>query len=87
MDVLDPVKNLKYRWVVRKDGWKLIEPYAPNAAVELMNRPGRVDWLSQDAELYNVLDDPFEESGQAEARPELVKELRQGLDAWWPVPE
>ncbi len=86
VDVLDPVKNLKYRWVVRKDGWKLIEPYTANAEIELMNRPWEVEWLSPDAELYNVTEDPSEEVDEAGARPELVEALRADLDRWWDVP-
>ena len=27
----DPVANLKYRYTVREDGWKLILPYLPNS--------------------------------------------------------
>lgn len=86
VDVQDPVKNLKYRWMVRKDGWKLIEPYAPNAAVELMIRPWEVDWMSREVELYNVLDDPFEQSDRAAQNPDLVRELQRDLNNWWEVP-
>lgn len=86
VDVQDPVANLKYRWVVRKDGWKLIEPYTPNASVELMARRWEVDWISLDAELYDVIEDPAEKTEQAAAQPELAGELRRDLDGWWPVP-
>ncbi len=86
VDVNDPVANLKYRWMVREDGWKLIEPYRPNAEVELMIRPWRVEWMQLEPELYNVLDDPGEENDQAAARPELVEQLQQELQDWWRVP-
>jgi hypothetical protein len=46
VDVHAPVRNLKYRWALREDGWKLIEPYAPNEDVELMLRPGfSLEWV------------------------------------------
>ncbi|MBI1356268.1 MAG: sulfatase-like hydrolase/transferase [Acidobacteria bacterium] len=86
VDVNDPVKNLKYRWALREDGWKLIEPYRPNAAVELMVRPWRVDWMKLEPELYNVLADPGETDDQAAARPELVERLGRDLQDWWSVP-
>jgi arylsulfatase A-like enzyme len=86
VDVESPVRNLKYRWTLRKDGWKLIEPYTPNAAVELMIRPWAVSWMSQEVELYNVLEDAFEKTDRAAVRPELVRDLQRDLDAWWSVP-
>ena len=86
VDVHHPVENLKYRWALRKDGWKLIQPYAPNASVELMIRPWAVEWMTQKAELYNVLEDPFEKTDRADANPELVEQLQRDLDAWWDVP-
>ena len=85
VDVEDPAANLKYRWTVRKGGWKLIEPYAPNAEVELMIRPWEVDWMSAEAELYDVLDDPMEVTDVAADNPALVEALRKDLDAWWPL--
>lgn len=40
IDVNDPVANLKYRWVVRQDDWKLIQPHTPNRDVALMSWAG-----------------------------------------------
>ncbi len=86
-DVDDPVANLKYREVIRNDGWKLILPYEPNKDVPLMIRPGQVDWATLDPELYNVVADPHEEHDQASERPEIVAELRAALDGWLSVPD
>lgn len=87
VSVLDPVANLKYRTVVREDGWKLILPYALNREVMHMARGHIADWMRFEPELYNVLEDPHETSDFAAKRPELVAELRQALQDWWLVPE
>jgi arylsulfatase A-like enzyme len=36
VDVTRPIANLKYRYAVREDGWKLILPFAPNREATLM---------------------------------------------------
>lgn len=61
--------SLYYRIIVTNP-WKLILP-------DPLNRPGRIP------ELYNLDDDPFEWSNQAEAHPEIVDMLRTKLEAWW----
>ncbi len=86
VDVNDPVANLKYRWMVREDGWKLIEPYRPNAGVEMMIRPWDVSWMKLEPELFNVVDDPGEERDLAAERPDLVEQLAKDLQEWWRVP-
>ena len=86
VDVLDPVADLKYRTVVREDGWKLILPYELNRDVTLLIRGDIADWMRLEPELYNVLDDPFETKDLAAERPELVAELREAVSAWWLVP-
>ncbi|PQO44624.1 sulfatase [Blastopirellula marina] len=68
----DPVKSLRFRWVI-EGPWKLIVPYAPNEPNEKI-------------ELFNVVDDPTEESNLAGKEPEVVKRLQAKLDAWWSVP-
>jgi uncharacterized sulfatase len=87
VDVDDPVANLKYRYTVREDGWKLIVPYAPNREVTLMINGQVADWMRLEPELYNVLDDPYEENNLAAARPDLVESMRAGLVEWWEVYE
>jgi uncharacterized sulfatase len=87
VDVTDPVANLKYRYAVREDGWKLILPYAPNEDVALMNDGQVADWMHNDVELYNVLTDPYETDNMASARPEIVEEMTNTLQQWWEVHE
>ena len=87
VDLENPVANLKYRAVVREDGWKLILPYAVNEAVVLTNRSRVPPWVSADPELYQVLEDPHETRNMAPERQDLVEELYASLQEWWPVPE
>ena len=87
VDIGDPVANLKYRSVVREDGWKLIEPYMPNREVTLMIRGTIADWMRFEPELYNLADDPLETEDLAGQRPELLKTLQASLQEWWEVPQ
>lgn len=87
VDIGEPVANLKYRSVVREDGWKLIAPYVPNRDVTLMIRGTIADWMRFEPELYNLADDPFETEDLARQRPELVETLHASLQQWWEVPE
>jgi arylsulfatase A-like enzyme len=87
VDVTSPIANLKYRYSVRKDGWKLILPFTPNRDAALMIDGRTADWMRFEPELYNVLNDPAEERNLAMERPDLVKELRSSIDGWWRVPD
>ena len=87
VDLEGPVANLKYRSVVREDGWKLILPYNVNNEVTLTNRNTVPPWFSADPELYQVLEDPHETNNLAVERPDLVEELQASLQEWWPAPE
>ncbi len=87
VDIRNPVANLKYRTVVREDGWKLIQPYLPNKDVTLLIRGDIADWMGLEPELYNVVADPYETRNLAGERPELVAELQSTLQGWWSVPE
>ena len=87
VDIAEPVANLKYRSVVREDGWKLIHPYLANRDVTLMIRGTIADWMRFEPELYNLAEDPFETADLAEERPELVEALHTSLQEWWEVPE
>jgi arylsulfatase A-like enzyme len=73
VDIADPSKNLRYRWVIQKN-WKLI---VPNAAQE----------PTATVELYDLSKDPNEETNLAAKSPETVAELRKALDEWWPGPK
>ena len=83
IDVNNPVKNLKYRWMIR-DYWKLIDPYQPNAALPLWDgRPG-TGWIKEPA-LYDLASDPGEQKNLASQRADLVASMKRELDAWWRV--
>ena len=87
IDVANPLANLKYRYVVREDGWKLILPFVRNRDAALMIDARTADWMRFEPELYNVSADPREERNRAAERPDIVKTLRTALDAWWRAPE
>ncbi len=72
---------------MREDGWKLILPFAPNRDATLMIDGRIADWMRVEPELYNTRDDPREEKNRAAERPDVVKELRAAIDAWWRVPQ
>ncbi len=85
VDVANPVANLKYRYAIREDGWKLVEPFTPNRDATLMIDGRTADWMRFEPELYNVLADPREEKNRAAERPDLVTALRAAIDGWWRV--
>ncbi len=87
VDLEEPVANLKYRSLVRSDGWKLILPYRPNEAVIYTNRGNIAPWMQLDPELYNLVEDPFEKQNVAADNPDVVQDLHASLQEWWSVPE
>jgi len=82
-DIHDPIASLKYRYVVRRDGNKLILPYTPNREVPLGPTGEIADWMGFDPELYNVLDDPSEATNLAADNPDLLEEMTDALNSWW----
>ena len=83
-DVQRPESSLKYRWVI--DGhWKLLVPYAPNAALEIWPGAKDVEWAKPDAELFDIMKDPSERSDVSKANPDVMARLRGELDRWWNV--
>ena len=87
VDLNDPIANLKYRYAVREDGWKIILPYTATEDVPLISSGQVTDWMHNDVELYNVLTDPYETDNMASSRPELVEEMTNTLQQWWEVHE
>jgi uncharacterized sulfatase len=69
VDLSRPESGLRWRWIVR-DGWKLIQP-AP------WNEP------TATAELYRIVDDPFEQTNLASRNPLRVNQLRRELEKTW----
>ncbi|MFM8283824.1 MAG: hypothetical protein ACKOCW_09765, partial [Planctomycetaceae bacterium] len=81
--------SLLWRFVVR-DEWKLIVPVSadrPAATVppegRLVDTESRARLARGQIELYDVAADPFEATDVAAGHPEVVRELRGALDAWW----
>jgi len=67
-DANDITKSLEARVILKKP-WKLILPYKPNS--------------DQEAELYNIVEDPHEDHELSEKFPELVDELAKEIDDFW----
>lgn len=67
--VQQPALSLKYRMVVEGE-WKLIVPSNKNLPDE-------------DAELYQIVQDPFEKNNVANQYPEKVETLKKALNQWW----
>lgn len=65
----NPSDSLMYRWVIHNK-WKLIVP-----------NPSRTE--NAQAELYDLIRDPFETANLATSQPAEVLQLQQLLDGWW----
>ncbi len=68
-DLNRPSASLKYRWCIAAP-WKLIIP-AVGKSTEA--KP----------ELYQIVDDPLEQTDESSNHPEVVKRLQSLTDAWW----
>ena len=79
-DIENPEASLLFRWVIRGDD-KLLLTYD--------GRYGHMKFPPQDAQpqLFNLQSDPHEKKNLANEQPELVKELRQLIDQWYPLQE
>jgi uncharacterized sulfatase len=85
----DPARSLLWRWIVR-DNWKLIVPVSADRPAATVPAEGRlVDDQSRgrlergEIELFDLAADPTEETNLAAAHPDVVRELREAIDAWW----
>lgn len=87
VDVSRPQANLKVRWMLDREGWKLLVPHTPNAGIEHMFNGLPAPWMPTAPELYNVVADPFEKEDLAEAETERVARMMSDLQDWWPVEE
>ncbi len=72
-DLHRPAASLRFRWAIEGD-WKLIVP-------DPTNEP------KAKVELFDLGRDPGETRNLAAERPEVVKRLRDKINAWWPVDE
>ena len=68
-DINHPAKSLESRIILKKP-WKLIVPYDHNI-------------IEASVELYNIVEDPFEQNNMAKQHPEQVEALQSALDQWW----
>jgi len=70
VDIDRPVSSLQYLWAV-EGPWKLILP-GPRAE----GKP--------ELELFNVIEDPHENTNLAARHPREVARIRDRIAAWWP---
>lgn len=69
VELEQPAKSLRYRWVVAGD-WRLV---VPHPAQEPQAKP----------ELYNLAEDPHEAKDRYAEQPAKAQELAKLLDGWW----
>jgi uncharacterized sulfatase len=81
-DVQRPESSLKYRWMI-EGPWKLVVPYAPNAGLEIWPGTKDIAWARPEAELFDIVKDPAEQSDLSKANPGVTARLRSELDRWW----
>ena len=76
-DLDDPARGLLYRWCIVGD-WKLIRKYPGTKG-----RSHRVhDWMSREPELYQLAEDPDEETNVADQHPEIVRRLTRAIESF-----
>jgi len=89
-DIIDkdnPEASLGYLWCI-EDDWKLILSY--DGALEGGN--GGYDFThnevrSEPIRLYKIVDDPFEKKNLASEYPDKVRQLKEKIEAWYPLKE
>ena len=89
VDLDDPARSLLWRWTVR-DNWKLIVPATagtggpfPAGESQLLDPATQEKYRQGEVELFDLAADPDEKKNLASAQPDVVRELRASLDAWW----
>ncbi|MCP4975275.1 MAG: sulfatase [Maribacter sp.] len=89
-DIIDkdnPEASLAYLWCIEGD-WKLILSY--DGIVEGGN--GGYDYIhdqmrKEPIRLYKIVEDPYEKNNLADEHPEKVEQLKQKIEAWYPLKE
>jgi uncharacterized sulfatase len=89
-DIIDkdnPEESLAYLWCIEED-WKLILSY--DGIVEGGN--GGYDYIhdqmrKEPIRLYKIVEDPYEKNNLADEHPEIVEQLKQKIEAWYPLKE
>lgn len=74
-------ETLQYLWCVT-DEWKLLLRYDGLDTTKYKNVHS---WDATPVRLYNVSEDPHETQNLADKHPEIVKKLRDRIEAWHPV--
>jgi arylsulfatase A-like enzyme len=81
-DLDNPEASLLFRWCIA-GRWKLLLTYDGETHRYAATHP-RTEKRPQ---LFDLLADPHEEVNVAEKHPEIVAELADRIDAWYPVRE
>ncbi|MBD5781607.1 sulfatase [Pelagicoccus sp. NFK12] len=79
VDLDNPEASLMYLWCIR-DRWKLILSYDGE-----VNRYAVVHPRDEAIQLFDILADPFEEENLAKRHPEVVSELKDEIENWYPL--
>ena len=79
-DIDDPEASLLYRWVIQGK-WKLLLTYDGEVNRYKSSHP-RTERRPQ---LFNLITDPTETKNLAKELPEIVKQLADQIDAWYPA--
>jgi len=79
-DLDDPEASLLYRWVIR-GRWKLLLTYDGQVGRYASSHP-RTERRPQ---LFDLLADPHEDDNVAGRHPDVVADLAERIQKWWPV--
>ncbi|MCP5537568.1 MAG: sulfatase-like hydrolase/transferase [Akkermansiaceae bacterium] len=79
----NPDETLQYLWCVEGD-WKLLVRYPGNDSTQYKKLH---IWDKEPVRLYNLKDDPHEQSELSSSHPEIVDRLKKAIEAWHPVPQ
>ena len=79
-DINEPEASLLYRWCI-EGKWKLLLTYDGEVNRYAWTHPRSV----KGPQLYNLEDDPTEETNVATAHPDIVARLGQAIADWYPV--
>ncbi|MDQ8183146.1 sulfatase [Pelagicoccus sp. SDUM812005] len=80
-DLDNPEASLMYLWCIR-DHWKLILSYDGE-----VNRYRDVHPREFPIQLYDIVADPHEENNLAEKYPNIVADLKDAIENWYPLTE
>lgn len=79
-DIHNPTESLEHH-VVIKSPWKLILPKEEGQQVNIEPNVRTIDMI-EEAELYHILNDPYESNNLAAENPEVVRRMKQLIEDW-----